>query len=552
MTTVHLAEEAAALNNLPPQELNRKLHDLTTWYVHFHNPASHVFSFGDASKGASATTLAEKLVSRGAIVSQYRNGSYVSQANTAWGELYLHEAADLEKTAPLAIGTFWPGHKQPSIGSDEEKAARLAKDARGSDTTLEVFGAARFKPAGAPDTWPYVPSRGTGAAPGNVYSENTHDFVSWVRIENEIMRIRKVALQGDRVVISVDRGYFGTSPASHVRDTRVMSPVYVGSTAASKSDSGLAGSPPVDDTGRALRYAIKVWQPDAVKWIADQIKLTLANGKPAPYVQGYNGVWLDITGCASYNTADAYGKPVIPWDDPHGTLMTPDMLGEYNIEKLARFKKYFSRELGYPEMKWMANNLAAGREGTAACCNHVIAEGGFDGAALEYWLRSVADWEALMAQHFLIQANNWPAIYWVKESSNPRTGPSRYRRFTYGALLLAYRPSANRFQYGSGFGLVKPEELYFWNWGTPEGTPNGLGDLPVKNCGSVKVYRRNFENGFVLVNSSQQNAVCDLGGEYYDLLQKDSTGQPTTVNRVSVAASDARFLMKGVRADDMR
>ena len=47
-------------------------------------------------------TLAAKLAKPGALVSNYRNGTYISQANS--GEITSGEAAMLERAAPLAIG----------------------------------------------------------------------------------------------------------------------------------------------------------------------------------------------------------------------------------------------------------------------------------------------------------------------------------------------------------------------------------------------------------------------------------------------------------------
>jgi hypothetical protein len=546
LTFVHRPEEAATLNSLPPPELERRLEELTRWYVHFSSPISRAFPFGEHGRGTSGTTLAEKLVRRGAVVSQYRNGSYVSQGSRQWGELNLHEAEDIERRAPLAIGTFWPGHKLPTAGGNEDLASRLATAVDGIQTSITVTSAARHKPADAPVTWPYVASRGRGAEHGQLYSDNTHDFVSWIRLEDEILRVLEVASRGPDVVLRVERGYFGTKASRHAAGARVFSPVYIGSTLAARSDMSLAGSPPVDSPEKPLRYAIKIWLPEGQRWIAEQIRLTFGAGKPAPYLQGHNAVWLDITGCASYNTADAYGRPVNPWDDPHDTVLVPAQIAAYNISKRTALDKLF-RQWGYPQLHWFANNLAASlTEGEP--CNRLIAEGGFAGCALENWLQRRTDWELLMRQNFLVQANDWPAIYWAKWAEPP-TAPdlARYKRFTYGAVLLAYRPTAARFQYGGGFGLGRPDQLYFWDWGRPEGTPSSLAELKRLDCGGVEVYRRDFENGVVLVNSGSQPGVCEPGGSWLDVAGTGVNQAPPVVSRVNIGPRDAAFLMKGVR-----
>ena len=353
-------------------------------------------------------------------------------------------------------------------------------------------------------------------------------------------RFRRAAAN---VALRVERGYFGTRAAAHAAGTRVFSPVYIGSTTAARSDLGLAGSPPVDNPSRPLRYAIKLWQPEAVRWIAEQIRLTFGAGKPAPYFQGYNAVWLDITGCASYNTADSFGRPVNSWDDPHDTVIGPAQIAEYNIRKRTALDALF-REWGYPPLHWFANNLSATPLGQEPC-NRVIAEGRFEGCALEYWLQKEGDWDILMRQNFLIQANDWPAIYWAKWADNLAGRELlRYKRFTYGALLLAHRRSATRFQYGGGFGLGRPDALFFRDWGRPEGTPSALEDLPKLDCGGVAVYRRNYENGFVLVNPGRQTAACDLGAKFFDV---SGPGEASAVARVEIGARDAAFLMKGAQ-----
>src|SRR5688572_13127026 len=83
-----------------------------------------------------------------------------------------------------------------------------------------------------------------------------------------------------------------------------------------------------------------------------------------------------------------------------------------------------------------------------------------------------AGWADVMAQSFRIQAGDWPALYWVRW--NRDADPARSRRFSYGSLLLSYRPSSHRFQYGGPFGLQKPDDLFFYDWGPPESSPSGI------------------------------------------------------------------------------
>jgi hypothetical protein len=119
--------------------------------------------------------------------------------------------------------------------------------------------------------------------------------------------------------------------------------------------------------------------------------------------------------------------------------------------------------------------------------------------------------------------------------------PAQYRRFSYGSLLLAYRPTASRFQYGGPWGLNKPEDLYFWDWGTPLTTPAGTADVKIAG---TELYRRDFANGVVLVNPSTGPLTYNLGSQYYDVVHKDAAGNPTPVTSITVPAKDAAFLLK--------
>src|SRR5439155_3406936 len=86
----------------------------------------------------------------------------------------------------------------------------------------------------------------------------------------------------------------------------------------------------------------------------------------------------------------------------------------------------------------------------------------------------------------------------------------------------------------------KPDELYFWDFGRPQGTPTGVASVAV---GGSPLYRRDFSNGTVVVNPSSTSATVDLGGTFYDVVNKDASGDPTTVTRVTVGAKDAAFLL---------
>ena len=265
------------VNNLPWSTLSTKLNNVATWYQHVHAEASNQFPLGSRCRGDASVTLASRLSARGLMVSNYRNGSYVSQSET--GMTNFREAASIERNAPLAIATFWPG-RYKATASKGSGAARLTSGITASATTMKVAAAGSHRPSNTAATWPYLSSRGAGLQQG-AYSTNTHDFVAWLRLGNELVKVTQSPTSASGVVtLRVQRGLFGTRAANHPAGARVFAPVYIGGAA-----GGFDGSPNRNDTRQPLRYGIKVWKSAGYGWIADRIEQTFGAG-----MQGYNTV----------------------------------------------------------------------------------------------------------------------------------------------------------------------------------------------------------------------------------------------------------------------
>jgi hypothetical protein len=152
-----------------------------------------------------------------------------------------------------------------------------------------------------------------------------------------------------------------------------------------------------------------------------------------------------------------------------------------------------------------------------------------------------------MTQNLLIQTNNWPAIYWIRWSRSGNSGSvndpavARYKRFSYGSLLLAYRATANRFQYGGPWAFDRPDQLYFWNWGQPVSLPSSVNQLAAP--GEAGLYRREFSNGLILVNASNEPITSRLEGTFYDVSAATKGSSPAAVQSVTIGAADAAFLL---------
>ena len=512
--------QVLATNQMKGRALKQRLGQLRRWYVHFHSEGSNTFVLGKDCRGSSRSTLAAKLSTRRTWVSNYRNGSFVSQASP--GQVNFHEAANIERRAPLAIGTFWPGNYRPNTkGNNGSNDGRLTNPLSASGTTLRI-STTGDRPSGSPATWPFVDSRGSGSQ-REAHSANTHDFVSWVRIGDELMQIAgNPQTSGGDIVLSVRRGLWGTRAVSHGRGSRVTSPIYIGNR---NSGGSLSGNPSRDSTSAPLRYGIKIWKAAGYKWIAGRIQQTFGHG-----LQGFNAVWLDVSSCHQDNNADPYGNPVFGWHDGRNTKLQPGRYGQAQKIKLRALRRRFHH------VKFTGNNMFQNDR-----CAYDLMRA-YDGGVIENYLQGAnGSWAEQMQTTFKAMSNNWPAIFWPRWDQGGGGSTPAYKRFTYGSVLLAYRPSDRKYQYGGRWDLDKPDELFFWNWGRPSGTPRRIGQVEIGNSG---LYRRSFANGIVIVNPGGSSQTYNLGDTYYDVVNKNGQGNPQAVTQVTIAGHDAAFLLR--------
>jgi hypothetical protein len=139
-----------------------------------------------------------------------------------------------------------------------------------------------------------------------------------------------------------------------------------------------------------------------------------------------------------------------------------------------------------------------------------------------------------------LQSGNLPAIYWARWNQGD-VDVAKYKRFTYGSLLLPYRSTATRFQYGGPWGLDKPDKLMFWGFGSPTTNPSGVSALL---DGATGLYVRTFTHGMIIVNPTHSSHTFRVPSGYYDVIHTTTSGLPKLVSGVTVAARDAAFLLK--------
>ncbi|MCA1674058.1 MAG: hypothetical protein LC799_18295, partial [Actinobacteria bacterium] len=94
-TEVARCDAVRAFVQTSPQDQAAHIRDLATWYVHVHAESSNQFLLGKDCGASAGPTAAQQLANVGVWVSNYRNGSYVSQARM--GDVNANEAVDLEQ-----------------------------------------------------------------------------------------------------------------------------------------------------------------------------------------------------------------------------------------------------------------------------------------------------------------------------------------------------------------------------------------------------------------------------------------------------------------------
>lgn len=508
---------------------------LSQYFSHIHGEGSDPNSFVIKKTG-----LGSKLIAKGMWASQYRNGSYISQASGT-SDVLFNEANSIEKTAPLTIGTFWSGDY--NAGKAEAGVGVLTSALDGTTTSI-LLNQSTKKPTGTATTWPFLNSQDSN---GDGYSNSTADYVSWIRVDNEIMQITAVpVMQGAQVKLTLKRGIWGTSAVSHGSGARVFSPVYIGSTE-------MSGAPNQNSATIELRYSLKFWLPEGYRWQADQILKTLGDGKT--YAQGgklveYDTVWLDVSSCNQYNLADAWGNAVNNWDDLNSERMTKDNWGKYQGWKLngqnnagGGLRDLVKHQNPAVTVKFTGNSML--KPGSA--CDRNLLANVYDGGPLEGWLKT--DYAGTMSQSFDIQQSNLPGLYWVRydyaTSEIPGGDPIAYKRFAYGSYLLSYNKTSTKPQFGMTWGFAKPEDLFFYDFGTATSNTTSLTDVAIS--GKTNLYRRDYSNGIVLVNSGTTDQTYTLDKAYYQVGNDTALASINSVSgTITVKAQDSAFLLNPV------
>jgi hypothetical protein len=461
-----------------------------------------------AGRDARGRTIGERLkaVNPDFILSNYRNGSYISQNCS-------HEAAEVEAAFPLGIAVW-------------ETGCRLVRPLGRDDTRL-VLEPPAGRSRGAAPIRPFKASTTTAE-----HSKSVREYVAWLRLGDELLRIDAArATPEGRIELEVQRGLWNTRATAHGLETRVLQPVYIGSVRAG-ADVSLSGVPDSAAPQPGLRYALQQQDPKFHRWLGDKCA--------AIFNEGYDVVWLDVSASAFYNNSDAYGQPVVPWDVAAGKPLDASTYREHQQLKIdALFKRF-------PRGKFFINNVKnrayfdTGEERrffTGEQGHHPVSGGSME---LYANTRSEREWRLLVAMTLDMVKNDFRAVAWAK---GERQLGTNYLRFAYGTYLMAYEPGA-RLLFGFGHGVrAKPPAFLYWDLGQPLKRLSNIADA--KHPSQPGIYHREFSKARVLVNPEPRpGGPVTLEREFYDpdadALVREVTMAPLSAKLLLIPATDRK------------
>ncbi len=476
------------------------------------------YPFGpSAGKDAKGRTVGERLKAFNPeiILTNYRNGSYTNQNAE-------QEAGETEKRCPLAIAVY-------------NTSTTLSRAIAPADETLVLTAppSAPEKVPGEKDlaTYPFKTSKTT-----QDYTVNKKEYVAWLRIADEIMRIDKAERVDGQIQLTVKRGIWGTVAAAHDANSIAFAPVYCGSRRPNGDEYYLSGLPDGDSPQPGLRYVMDVKKPEFWDLLADKSKECID--------EGYDGPWFDCNVSEWINHSNAYGVRIpAPWDLEMNRELDHETYRKYQQQKLdnmfSRFPKNgFYVNWIFPRFYW--NNGSDRKLFTNEEGHHPIS-----GGAIEmYCNEGHMEWLPLMRMEFDMRDNNFRHIAWAKRNDTlgEHNMPESFVYFAYGTFLLVHEADKPMY-WGAKWAAAgdakefDPPSLVYWDLGQPEETFKTIEEAEWKE--NPGIYARHFSKGLVLVNPDFKKAqTVSLPTDLYNVRTSQFT------NKAEVEPRTALILLK--------
>lgn len=398
-------------------------------------------------------------------------------------------------------------------------------------------------------------------------SGSTSDFVFWIGIGGELMKVTAVAADD---TITVARGYAGTAPAPHAAGDVVCGPVYVGN---NTTGGGSTGNFPNGGAGY-LRYCL---DPDAEP--GNAIKLAQIRSR---LDGGYDGVWLDTCNQGTFNLCDALGRTVRPWLWARSPAIEypKSQFRDAQDRKMRYFQDRIMAAYGRLPRLYANNLLAADMLGVTdpndpylgmsklimstddkpvpidGFCNEDYFENARDPAKVQDQLMAIRRLNQLGLATLPILSHAGIRAYTLTEVDPERVPLEEYG---YACYLLAVLPdqASRPMEFGTyafytnattGERKIQVHDQYFWPVGVPQDAWTDYTAIAAyQTTGVSKLYLRKFTNGLVVLNGTSATRTVALPGAYMDPV----TGE-TGVTSVTLATGTAKIFLQAPGYEQFR
>lgn len=401
------------------------------------------------------------------------------------------------------------------------------------------------------------------------YSRSLAEYVTWIRIDGELMRLESVDAAQGRV--RVTRKFASERAEAHRKGAQVFSPVY-----------GVAPGKPNEWEGKgSVSYHYDPSFPARWNHIYDTLERFIS--------EGGDGIWIDILMDRSLRESDVEGKELgrPSWNFASGRPYTRDEFRRRNEAGVRSIQERFKRKFGRDPVIY-ANNMMASRyeEGQGGHKFYLLSTaqkprpvngmciedfmGGYESAEWAQWTKSrtpsvpkkacypctagYKNWienvkmlmksaqAGLPAVPLMINAGMKTAIF----EAIDRRARHEWELWAYASYLLGVEKKNGACPTKLGVPMfyrdgdkrhVALDPMYYWRIGEPADSVRAE-EIARYRIGTGDVYRRRFSNGLVLVNPGPRAAQVRLDERLID----PETGERITT--VTLAPQSGKILLK--------
>lgn len=415
-------------------------------------------------------------------------------------------------------------------------------------------------------------------------ASETGNFTTWVRINNELMKIITVSSTTTYpITVKVQRGMDGTTPAAYASGSTITAPLY-----------GIAPIPGGNNSN--LSYFSPVWGLRKGTMLNNMISFA-ENGNS-------DGIWIDIL-VGQLDAESMLAGNYTLWNHAKNSTLSSDDIIKFSKDAMSYLYNTFYARMGYfpviygnnvlysnsltsadrgymmvkttqhpkvldgfcHENSWGHMTDAAGtvdNDGVPVTTADVYKTVGNNGHFLEWYMGT--SWESNCKAIALLAQNNLPnqpmtinAGYKNQWFAADLTTETRYNfnKYCYASYLMCVNVAADSsiscrmgispmVQNGSSVSIMV-EPFFYYPIGIPK-VSKSYAAFTQYRVGSQNLYARQFSNGIVLVNPFQTDMsvsvpLSQIAG--IDTIYVDPENNNAPVTEIKLASRESKILLFG-------